>query len=440
MSPPAEAGDGGLARTYAQVLLAAFGIGGAVTPDGLHPALAWRRSGLMAVTGRSDGPARVVPAALTAAADGALAALRALASSARLPNHGWALPGERARLLGLGRHGSVSANETCHLLAANDGILALNLARPDDWTLLPALFRTSSVDRSAIGALVAEQPVADLVARGRELGLPISSAAAVPRAPAIPIQVKQFAEPRASTARPLVVDLSSLWAGPLAGALLALAGADVIKVESKHRPDGARGGNGAFFDLLNAGKRSVVLDFGDPQDLVLLRTLLSRADIVIEGSRPRALAQLGIDAQTVAQGGASWLSITAYGREGDAAHWVGFGDDVAVAGGLATAMSEGWGEVLFAGDAIADPLTGMVAALAGLASWRTGGGRLVSVPMVSVIGHALALYRPEADERAQWQVMAEADDQPLVPLRAAPGRARPAGADTAWAGATFAST
>ena len=57
-----------------------------------------------------------------------------------------------------------------------------------------------------------------------------------------------------------MVDLSALWAGPLCGDLLARAGASVVKVESTQRPDGARRGSRAFFDLLNGRKRSVALD------------------------------------------------------------------------------------------------------------------------------------------------------------------------------------
>lgn len=434
----AEDNDTGLADRHAQGLLAALGMRGRPAVEGLHPALAWRRTGLMAVTGHADGPALMLPAAVTAAADAALAALRAIAPGGALPPSGAALLGERTRRLGLRRGGRMSANGTCRLLTAADGSLALNLSRPDDWEALPALFQTAvAPDWSAVERVAAGAPLAGLVARGRELGLPIAPLCAIPTAPAPPFRIERLAPPRPAAGRPLVIDLSSLWAGPLAGALLAAAGADVVKVESAHRPDGARGGDGALFDLLNAGKRSVVLDFHDPCDLDLLRAMVARADIVIEASRPRALAQLGIDAHSVARGGATWLSLTAYGRYGDAAGWLGFGDDVAVAGGLAWAMAQGWGEPLFAGDALADPLTGIVAALAGWASWCAGGGVLVSVAMVDVVADALALYRPEAAELARWQALAEGDRAPMLPVRAAAGPAPAAGSSTEWARRTF---
>ena len=101
----------------------------------------------------------------------------------------------------------------------------------------------------------------------------------------------------------LVVDLSALWAGPLCGDLLAAAGATVVKVESPSRPDGARRGPAAFFDLLNWRKQSVALDLQRAEGPRLLHALVQRADVVIEASRPRALAQLGISARRLVERG-----------------------------------------------------------------------------------------------------------------------------------------
>jgi hypothetical protein len=96
-----------------------------------------------------------------------------------------------------------------------------------------------------------------------------------------------------------VLDLSSLWAGPLCAHLLGLAGARVVKLESASRPDGARAGSAAFFDLLNAGKASVALDLSSRAGRDSLRRLIASSDIVIESARPRALRQLGIEAEAL---------------------------------------------------------------------------------------------------------------------------------------------
>src|SRR3546814_5825467 len=94
-------------------------------------------------------------------------------------------------------------------------------------------------------------------------------------------------------------------------------GADVIKVEGSARPDGARRGPSAFFDLLNAGKRSVALDLQSPRGRAQLRELLRGADIVIEASRPRALRQMGIDAETLLheQPQLTWLALNGRSEE-----------------------------------------------------------------------------------------------------------------------------
>ena len=159
----------------------------------------------------------------------------------------------------------------------------------------------------------------------------------------------------------IVVDLSALWAGPLCGDLLARTGATVVKVESTQRPDGARRGPTEFFDLLNGRKQSVALDFQSHAGVRILHDLVQHADVVIEASRPRALAQFGLDGPDLVRAGGPqvWVSITGHGRDGDAANRVAFGDDAAAAGGLVVWRD---GIPLFCADAIADPLTGLTAA------------------------------------------------------------------------------
>ena len=73
----------------------------------------------------------------------------------------------------------------------------------------------------------------------------------------------------------------------------------------------------------------------------------------------------GIDADALcaSRSGLIWMTITGYGATGQAADWIGFGDDCAVAAGLAEALRRAAGHPGFVGDAIADPLTGIHAAL-----------------------------------------------------------------------------
>jgi crotonobetainyl-CoA:carnitine CoA-transferase CaiB-like acyl-CoA transferase len=191
------------------------------------------------------------------------------------------------------------------------------------------------------------------------------------------------------------VDLSALWAGPLAAHLLWLAGAEVVKVESRSRPDAMRNSESDFYALLNQGKASVAINLADNSERQALLSLIAASDIVIESARPRALAQLGIDAAQIVRTtpGLVWISITAHGADGEAAGWVGFGDDCAVAGGLSAALRTAAGRTGFVGDAIADPLTGIFAALAAWQTWNARQGARLSLAMSPLVARCLADVR-----------------------------------------------
>jgi crotonobetainyl-CoA:carnitine CoA-transferase CaiB-like acyl-CoA transferase len=310
---------------------------------------------------------------------------------------------ERAMLGGMAIPGRVSAGGGCRLFDAADGTIALNLARPTDRELLPALFETDDLDaddREAIAARIARSDAAALVMRARSMGLAIAAEHETLVSP-VDACVELVSGPAAAASAqrhtPRVVDLSALWAGPLAAHLLWLAGADVVKVESRTRPDAMREGNNTFYALLNQGKASVVLDFGDANDRQALLSLIAAADIVIEAARPRALAQLGIHAAQIVRKtpGLVWVTITGHGALGEAANWVGFGDDCGVSGGLSAALRAASGRSGFVGDAIADPLTGMLAALVAWEAWRSRQGGRFGLAMSRVIARNLCLARDQ---------------------------------------------
>ena len=394
----------------------------------------------------------------------------------------------RAGLLGLSRRGQVSANGSSRLLPAADGWVAVNLARPSDLEAVGALVERVVDDDpwTVLARSVERLPGADLVERAVLLGIP---AAAVP-APAevsdvglVPVSVGVRPTPsdpgggraahgtpppaaeagsgraagRATHAAPpfvlrrlgaaredgpapagLVVDLSAMWAGPLCARLLGLAGLRVVKVESTQRPDGARAGDARFFDWLHGGHESVALDLTTAGGRAALGQLIAAADVVIESSRPRALTQLGIDAEDVvgARPGVTWVSITGHGRDGDAGQRVAFGDDAAVAAGLVAYDDEG--RPVFCGDAIADPITGLSAAVGALTSIAAGGGHLVDVPMVDAVAATLTVPVAAAPARQStegiWQVATATGVHPVAGPQALPPAPVPAaafGADTA---------
>src|ERR1043165_6785746 len=104
---------------------------------------------------------------------------------------------------------------------------------------------------------------------------------------------------------------------------------------------------------------------------------MKTADVVIEASRPRAFAQLGFDLDEIFKENPSltWISITAYGRDGPLSNRVGFGGDVAAAAGLVAFDAQGGAN--FIGDALADPIAGLAATAGGFAAMLAGGGYLV---------------------------------------------------------------
>lgn len=353
---------------------------------------AWAQSGAMALTGEAGETPFLIPSPLALSARGALLALKTITPAFAPDFDAAGLLGERAAIAGYSRQGSCSVGGSCRLLRTADGCIAINLPRNDDWEQLPALLSAEDTvetiapgDWGALERNLARRSSASILDLARLLGLAVSEASLLEteRPWIIARHTDRQAPP---DTLPLVVDLSALWAGPLCASLLGFAGARVIKVESSRRPDGARNGPSDFFDLMNGNKESLVLDLHHDQGRTQLKTLLQRADIVIESSRPRALRQMGIEAESLLANkpGMVWLSITGYGRDADNELRIAYGDDAGVAAGLSQALYENYGEYLFCGDAIADPLTGLHAAVAANAAWYSGCGGLLDISLQAV--------------------------------------------------------
>ena len=376
---------------------------------------------------------------LASIAHRALVRLAAASGSASLATlDGATLLGERAMRAGLRIPGRTSAGGGCRLFEALGDTIALSLARPADRDMLPALFESDEVDANddaAIAACIAGRDAQALLTRGRFMGLAIAAEqelrpapeaaalfgtggsgpwteitcgqrAAAPDAAAARTAAPGAIAPRANAPHaiaPRVVDLSALWAGPLAAHLLWLAGAEVVKVESRSRPDALRDAEGDFYALLNQGKATVAIDLADGGERGALLSLIGASDIVIEAARPRALAQLGIDADQIVRTtpGLVWISITGHGTSGEAAGWVGFGDDCGVAGGLSAALRGATGRTGFVGDAIADPLAGVFAALAAWEAWTARRGVRLGLAMSTLVARSLAAAKHENSEALQ---------------------------------------
>lgn len=448
------------------------GFGGVIDAPTDPPPLAdWAHNGALFLRGPQPqaGPGR-----LLAHLRGAGLAARLLGELTGLPVRvdGDRLLGERTR--------RGHASGTCRLYRVADGFIAINLARPDDADLVGAWLalaggstapQVSTLDDAwtAVDRWAPQLLVEEAVRTGQELGLAVAPAPRAhdaftdaqarargqtwppapylldgrpARASTVDVQSAGPAGPRAGIApAPVVLDLTSLWAGPLATSLLAAAGARVVKVESQGRPDGARGGDRRFFDLLNAGKLSVAVDLRTAAGRRDLDRLLDRADIVVESLRPRVTEQLGIDpaAWLAVRAGRIWASVTGYGRTGPDRNRVAFGDDAAAAAGVAALAGD---PPRLCGDALGDPIAGLHALVAILAARVDGRSHLVDVALREAVGHALGDVYDDPDcaipdlaplhrTREGWFLDGEPTPIPLVPSRRAPrGQAPALGADT----------
>ncbi|HKE75109.1 MAG TPA: CoA transferase [Acidimicrobiales bacterium] len=348
----------------------------------------WAASGAQALTGDAVRPGLVAPRGVVE---------RIVGLGEPLGIDALALLGERAAIAGLARRGSVSCGGATRLLPGPDGAwLAVSLARDDDVAAVPAWLGLPGPPPpdelwTRVAEAVAATPPAGILDGAATLGLPVARVGETPPGPAVVAERIGEGPPLRRSA--LVVDLSSLWAGPLCTRLLARGGARVVKVESLTRPDGARRGPAAFFALLHAGQRAVALDLATAPGRERLRALVAAADVVVEGSRPRALAQLGIAPD--ADGPQVWVSITGHGRTGPGGDRVAFGDDAAAAGGLVAWGSDG--APRFVADAVADPLAGVAAAGATARALAAGGRWLVDVALARVAA-TVAGDREEWDE------------------------------------------
>jgi hypothetical protein len=301
----------------------------------------------------------------------------------------------RMEIMGLGaRVDGFSFGGATKLIPCTDGVVALPLARDTDIEMLPALFEVEApigvlgdVKKrwEWVAQLLRTKSMSTLRERAELLGMPLAivgeTTAPSVEVPAIqPEFFSPFVGDALSSLR--VLELAPMWAGPLAGKILGAAGASVVKVESPSRPDGTRVGSPEFFEYLNGGKEIVPLDFNARDAASRLRQLISSSDVVIEGSRPRALAQLGIDPREVLESGHTsiWLSVTGYGRHSAR---VAFGDDAAAAGGLCDRET-----TAFTGDASGDPLTGLAGAFAVLRALSEGRRCLLDLSMARVCAWA----------------------------------------------------
>ena len=205
--------------------------------------------------------------------------------------------------------------------------------------------------------------------------------------------------PNAPLAGLKVLELARVLAGPWAGQILADLGADVIKVESPdgdgtrkwgppwiERDHGER--EAAYYHAANRGKRSIIADFRDEDDLARIHDLASSADVVLENFKTGTLTKFGLDYKRLAQVNARlvYCSITGFGQTGPRAHEAGYDFVIQAMSGFMALTGEPQGQPMKMGISISDltcglySVIGIQAALAMRA--RTGRGQHVDMALL----------------------------------------------------------
>lgn len=196
-----------------------------------------------------------------------------------------------------------------------------------------------------------------------------------------------------------IMDLTAFWAGPVATAVLAALGADVMKVEGVRRPDGMRFANGRppswdqwwewgpVYLCSNTNKHAVSLELTHPRGRETALEMISHCDLVIENFSPRVMAHFGLEWDVVrgANPAVSMVRMPAFGLDGPWRDRVGFAQTMEQASGMAWMTGPADGPPVVPRGPC-DPIAGLHAAFSAIAALevrdRTGEGIHVEAAMV----------------------------------------------------------
>ncbi|MFJ5305995.1 CaiB/BaiF CoA transferase family protein [Streptomyces sp. NPDC088350] len=198
-----------------------------------------------------------------------------------------------------------------------------------------------------------------------------------------------------------VLDLATLFAGPLAATMLGDFGAEVVKVEHPTKPDPSRGhgpsknGVGLWWKLLGRNKRTITLDLSKPGGRTTLLRLAATADVIIENFRPGTLEKwdLGWAELSAANPRLVLARVTAFGQFGPYAHRPGFGTLAEAMSGFAAITGEPDAPPTLPPFGLADSIAGLATAYAVMTALaardRTGEGQVVDMAIIEPILTAL---------------------------------------------------
>lgn len=198
-----------------------------------------------------------------------------------------------------------------------------------------------------------------------------------------------------------VLEVTKVWAGPYTGKLLALLGAEVIRVESYESLDATRRfgtkdiNHAPGFQAVNPGKHSVQLNIKTEEGKRLIRELAKVSDIFIENLRPRAAERLGLGYQALRElrHDIVAVSMSMYGNSGPLSYQTGYAPCFSALAGICHLAGYEDGSPMLLNQRYGDSSYGSAAAFAAVVALfhrrRTGEGQFVDVSAVESLAAML---------------------------------------------------
>jgi crotonobetainyl-CoA:carnitine CoA-transferase CaiB-like acyl-CoA transferase len=187
-----------------------------------------------------------------------------------------------------------------------------------------------------------------------------------------------------------VLDFTWVLAGPYATRILADMGADVIKIQTETRTQGASGNEHPYFVMWNRSKRSVALNIKHARATEIFRSLVERSDIVIDNFSAGVLDRWGIGYEAARRWNDRiiYLNLTGAGRDGPWRDFVTYAPTIHALSGLTYLTNPPGRRDIGPGLSLNDHVSGLAGALAALealeARRRTGTGTLVDLSQLEV--------------------------------------------------------
>ena len=201
-----------------------------------------------------------------------------------------------------------------------------------------------------------------------------------------------------------VIDVSTLFAGPMAAMHLGDMGAAVVKVEHPTRPDPARGhgpskdGDNLWWKTLGRNKRTISLDLHTPGGRDALLRLAENADVLIENFRPGTLERWGLGYDVLSERNPRIVvaRVTGFGQKGPYRSRPGFGTLAEAMSGFAAMTGEPEGPPVLPPFGLADGVASLATAYAIMVALhardRSGVGQEIDVAIIEPI---LAMLGPQ---------------------------------------------